>query len=318
MSRPRVVFMGTPDFAVPSLRAVARRCDVVAVMTQPDRPRGRGRKVTPSEVAQAADELGLNVWKPETMKSATLMAEIKDLSPDLFAVVAFGAILNAEWLALPRLGAINLHGSLLPDYRGASPVQRALWDGRSGTGVTTIWMDHGIDTGDCILQQWAPVEPEDTAETLAARLAEAGAPLLAESLMLAAAGTAPRFAQPREGTYAKKLAKHDGIVDWTADAVTIANHQRAVTPWPGAMTGWDGKRLLIQKCRPHDLLPAEAAPGTLVSLTATGVRVACGQGSLELLRVKPEGRSEMDANEWARGTRVTPGERMAWNEEEVS
>lgn len=318
MTRPRVVFMGTPDFAVPSLRAVARRCDVVAVMTQPDRPRGRGRKVTPSEVAQVADELGIKVWKPETMKSATLMAEIKDLSPDLFAVVAFGAILTAEWLQVPRLGAINLHGSLLPHYRGASPVQRALWDGKSGTGVTTIWMDQGIDTGDCILQQWAPVEPEDTAETLAARLAECGAPLLAESLMLAAAGTAPRFEQPREGTYAKKLTKRDGLIDWTADAVTVANHQRAVTPWPGAMTGWDGRRLLIQKCRPHDLLPAKAAPGTLVSLTAAGVRVACGQGSLELLRVKPEGRFEMDANEWARGTRVTPGECMAWNEEDVS
>ena len=318
MTRPRVVFMGTPDFAVPSLRAVARRCDVVAVMTQPDRPRGRGRKIAPSEVAQVADELGLRVWKPETMKSATLMAEIKDLSPDLFAVVAFGAILSAQWLELPRLGAINLHGSLLPDYRGASPVQRALWDGRCGTGVTTIWMDQGIDTGDCILQQWVPVEPEDTAETLAARLALCGAPLLAESLMLAAAGTAPRFAQPSEGTYAKKLTKHDGLIDWTADAVTVANHQRAVTPWPGAMTGWGGRRLLILKCRPHDLLPVAAAPGTLVSLTAAGVRVACGRGSLELLRVKPEGRSEMDANEWARGTRVTPGERMAWNEEDVS
>lgn len=318
MTRPRVVFMGTPDFAVPSLRAVARRCDVVAVMTQPDRPRGRGRRIAPSEVAQVADELGIKVWKPETMKSATLMAEFKDLSPDLFAVVAFGAILNADWLKLPRLGAINLHGSLLPDYRGASPVQRALWDGRCGTGVTTIWMDQGIDTGDCILQQWVPVEPEDTADLLAARLALCGAPLLAESLMLAAAGTAPRFEQPREGTYAKKLTKRDGLIDWAADAVTVVNHQRAVTPWPGAMTGWDGRRLLVQKCRPHDLLPAQAAPGTVMSLNAHGIRVACGQGSLELLRVKPEGRFEMDANEWARGTRVTPGERMAWNEEDVS
>ena len=318
MTRPRVVFMGTPDFAVPSLRAVARRCEVVAVVTQPDRPRGRGRKIAPSEVAEVAKELGLRVWKPETMKSAELMAEIKNLSPDLFAVVAFGAILTAEWLEVPRLGAINLHGSLLPDYRGASPVQRALWDGRSGTGVTTIWMDHGIDTGDCILQQWAPIEPDDTAETLAARLAECGAPLLAESLMLAAAGTAPRIGQPREGTYAKKLSKRDGLIDWTADAVTVANHQRAVTPWPGAWTGCGGRRLLILKCRPHDLLPGTADPGTVIGLTAAGVRVACGRGSLELLRVKPDGRGEMDASEWARGTRVAPGERMHWNEEDPS
>ena len=318
MTQPRVVFLGTPDFAVPSLRAVARRCEVVAVVTQPDRPRGRGRRITPSEVAQEAQELGLQVLKPETMKSAALMAEIKELSPDLFAVVAFGAILTAEWLQVPRLGAINLHGSLLPDYRGASPVQRALWDGRSGTGVTTLWMDEGIDTGDCILQQWMPIEPDDTAETLAARLAEHGAPLLAESLMLAAAGTAPRYRQPREGTYAKKLTKCDGLVDWAADAITVANHQRAVTPWPGATTGFSGRRVLIQKCRPHDLLPAEAEPGTIIRLNATGVRVACGQGSLELLRVKPDGRGEMDASEWARGTRVAPGERMAWNEEDVS
>jgi methionyl-tRNA formyltransferase len=310
--------MGTPNFAVPALRAVARRCEVVAVVTQPDRPRGRGRKIAPSEVAQAANELGLQVLKPETMKSAAVMAEIKELGPDLFAVVAFGAILTPHWLEVPRLGAINLHGSLLPDYRGASPVQRALWDGRSGTGLTTIWMDQGIDTGDCILQQWAPIESEDTAETLAARLAECGAPLLAESLMLAAAGTAPRLAQPREGTYANKLVKRDGLVDWTADAITVSNHQRAVTPWPGATTGCGGRRMLIQKCRPHDLLPTAPEPGTIIGLTAAGVRVACGRGSLELLRVKPDGRGEMDASEWARGTRVAPGERMAWNEEDVS
>jgi len=318
MTQPRVVFMGTPDFAVPSLHAVARRCEVVAVVTQPDRPRGRGRRIAPSEVAQAAAELGLQVLKPETMKSAALMAEIRTLSPDLFAVVAFGAILTAEWLQVPRLGAINLHGSLLPDYRGASPVQRALWDGRCGTGLTTMWMDQGIDTGDCIMQQWAPIEPDDTAETLAARLAERGAPLLAESLMLAAAGTAPRHAQPREGTYAKKLTKRDGFVEWAADAITVANHQRAVTPWPGATTGWGGRRILIRKCRPHDLLPATTDPGTITRLTASGVQVACGRGSLELLRVKPDGRGEMDASEWARGSRVTPGERMTWNEEEVS
>jgi len=313
--RPRVVFMGTPEFAVPSLREIARGCEVAAVITQPDRPRGRGRKVGPSPVAVLAERLGLPVLKPETLKSPSIVAEIQRLNPDLFAVVAFGAILSPEWLRMPRLGAINLHGSLLPDYRGASPVQRALWDGRCGTGVTTIWMDEGIDTGDLILQRWTPIQPDETAGTLAERLAELGAPLLAESLVMAARQEAPRHRQPGDGSYANKLAKRDGLVEFGGDAVTIWNRQRAVTPWPGAWTGYDSRRLQIVESRPCDLLPAEAAPGTILELAGRGVRVACGRGSLELLRVKPEGSVEMDASEWAHGARVARGAHMAWNEE---
>jgi len=312
--RPRVVFMGTPEFAVPSLRELARGCDVVTVITQPDRPSGRGRKPLGSQVALAAEGLGLRVVKPETMKSQELVAEIKQLKPDLFAVVAFGAILTPEWLRMPRLGAINLHGSLLPAYRGASPVQRALWDGECGTGVTTIWMDEGIDTGDCILQRWAPIHSDDTAGTLALRLAELGAPLLAESVVLAAREQAPRTKQPQAGSYAKKLAKRDGIVDFGADAVTVWRRQRAVTPWPGATTGYDSRRLQIMESKPYDVLPAAAAPGTVLEL-GRAVRVACGRGSLELLRVKPEGGVEMDAIEWARGARIARGARVHWNEE---
>jgi len=321
-ARPRVVFMGTPEFAVPALRAVARGCDVCAVITQPDRPRGRGLKLVPSEVALAAEELGLRVLKPETMKSDAVRAEITALAPELFAVVAFGAILSPSWLATPRLGAINLHGSLLPEYRGAAPVQRALWDGRAYSGVTTIWMDEGIDTGDMILQAWEPIAPADTAATLAARLAERGAPLLAESLVLAASGRAPRQRQAGTGSYAKKLAKKDGVVDWTLDAVTVWNHQRALTPWPGATATWEGKGVTILECAPRDLLPGVGAPGEVLEVGAQAVRVACGVGTLEVMRVKPEGRPAMSAADWARGVRAARGKgftgNLEWSKEEAS
>jgi methionyl-tRNA formyltransferase len=182
--------MGTPEFAVPALRETARSCDVAAVVTQPDRPRGRGLAAAPSPVALAAEALGLAVLKPADPNAEETRRALSALSPDFIAVVAFGAILKPGLLAVPRLGAINLHGSLLPEYRGASPVQRALWEGRKTTGVTTLWMDQGIDTGDLILRGEVGIHDDDNAGTLAARLAEAGAPLLARSLVLAFEGRA--------------------------------------------------------------------------------------------------------------------------------
>jgi len=295
--------MGTPAFSVPSLEAVARACDVVAVVTQPDRPRGRGRAAGESEVAQAAEKLGVPVLKPAKVNAADVLERLAKLAPDLIAVVAFGQILSPAVLALPRLGAINLHGSRLPDYRGASPVQRALWDGRATTGVATIWMDDGIDTGDVILQRWAPIEPSDTAASLAARLATLGAPLLAHSLLLAHAGTAPRAAQPPGGSYAPRLRKHDGVIEWTLDAETVWNRQRAVTPWPGATTTFRGTRVQVTHAAPLHLLDAGAPAGTIVACGSAGVDVACAPGVLRVLTLKPEGRSEMTASDWARGVR---------------
>lgn len=303
--------MGTPDFAVPSLEAVAARCDVVAVVTRPDRPRGRGREVGESQVAKAADALGLEVVKPADPNHETTRAGLAERAPDLFAVVAFGAILSPALLAVPRLGAINLHGSLLPDYRGASPVQRALWDGCGATGVTTLWMDEGIDTGDLILQRWEPVRPEDDAGTLAARLARLGGPLLATSLVLAAAGRAPRQSQDRSrGHYARKLAKSDGAMAWDLDAEVVWNRQRAVTPWPGAVTWHRDKPLIVTRARPLHRLAVDAAPGTLLEVDDQGLQVACRPGVLCVERVKPEARAEMRAADWARGARLTPGERL--------
>jgi methionyl-tRNA formyltransferase len=311
--------MGTPAFAVPALRAVARCCEVALVVTQPDRARGRGRELASSEVAFAAKELGLPVEKPADMRAAAVRERLAALAPDLFAVVAFGAILDPGLLAVPRSGSVNLHGSLLPEYRGASPVQRSLWDGRAFTGVTTLFMDEGVDTGEMILQRWLAIEPGDTAGTLAVKLADLGAPLLAESLLLAAAGRAPRRPQPAgDGSYAGKLHKRDGVMDWAVDAVTVWNRARAVTPWPGATTQHDGKRLLVTACWPHHRLAVPEAPGTVLAVTCEGVMVACGSGVLVVTRVKPEGRKEMAAADWARGARLGAGARFETAAEQAS
>ena len=308
--------MGTPAFAVPALKAVAAACELAAVVTQPDRPSGRGRKVSPSAVAMVAEELNTSVMKPENVNVPEFRETLAQMGADLFAVVAFGSILSRELLALPRLGSINLHGSLLPEYRGASPVQRALWDGRIGTGVTTLWMDEGIDTGDVILQRWVSIEPRDDAGTLSARLAEAGAPLLAESLTLAHARRAPRLAQDRAaGSYARKLSKLDGQVDWSIDSEAVWNRQRAVTPWPGASAWFRGHALQLLETRPLHRLPPGESPGTVLDVTGEGIDVACGNGALRVVRLKAESRGEMNAAEWARGARVVRGDRMETNKE---
>ena len=308
--------MGTPEFAVPALRAIAACCDVVAVVTRPDRPRGRGKVMSPSPVAAAAEALGLAVRKPEDVNGAETRGALASLKADLFAVVAFGAILSPATLAVPRLGALNLHGSLLPDYRGASPVQRALWDGRAGTGVTTMWIDEGLDTGDLALQRWVAIEASDDAGTLAARLAEVGGPLLAETVTLAHAGRGPRLPQDRAaGSYARKLGKRDGAVDWAHDAVTVWNRQRAVTPWPGAAVAHKDRQVLLVRTQPLHLLPPGVPPGTVMEVGRDAVTVACGPGALRLVTVRPEARGDMGAAEWARGARLMPGDRLAIEKE---
>lgn len=310
--------MGTPEFSVPALRSVASRCDVALVVTQPDRPRGRGLQHSASAVAVVAAELGLPVVKPADMKSPQVREQLAAVGADLFAVVAFGAILTPEVLALPKHGCINLHGSLLPDYRGASPVQRALWDGLAETGVSTIFMDSGIDTGDIVLTAHDAIRDEDDAASLAARLAELGGPLLAESLVMAHEGRAPRQSQDRAaGSYAKKLKKVDGAVDWSLPARTVWNRARAVTPWPGATAGFQGKRVLLQVTEP---IPGTTGktPGEVLSVDADGIRVSCGEGALLLKRLKPEGRAGLSAADWARGARLHPGERFEHGKELLS
>jgi methionyl-tRNA formyltransferase len=315
---PRVVFMGSPEFAVPALHAVAATCDVVRVVTQPDRPSGRGLEVHESAVARAARELDLTVLRPQRMRDRSVIAELRELGADVFAVVAFGAILSPEVLALPRAGCINLHGSLLPDYRGASPVQRALWDGRAETGVCTLFMDEGIDTGDVIACRREAIRDDDDAASLAARLAALGGPLLADSVVQAAEGRASRAPQDRTaGSYAGKLRKEDGVVDWSLPARVVWSHARAVTPWPGAATTFRGKRVILTRVAPEEGV-AGAAPGMLAGSDEVGLRVACADGALRVLRLKPEGRAELDAAEWARGARPQPGERFETLKEQTT
>ena len=315
--RPRVVFMGSPEFAVPALRAVAAACDVAVVVTQPDRPSGRGLGVHESAVAHAARELGLTVMRPNSMRDRQVIAELREVEADVFAVVAFGAILTPEVLAIPRAGCINLHGSLLPDYRGASPVQRAIWDGRAETGVCTLFMDEGIDTGDVIDCRRETIRDDDDAASLAVRLAALGGPLLADSVVRAAEGRAPRAPQDRSaGSYSGRLKKADGVVDWSLPARVVWSHARAVTPWPGAATMFRGKRVILTRTRPDSA--GGGVPGTLLGSDDAGLRVACADGALRVLRLKPEGRAELDAAEWARGARPQPGERFETLKEQTT
>mgnify|MGYP002814409022 CR=1 FL=1 len=258
----------------------------------------------------------MQVMKPENVNAPETLASLAAMAADLFAVVAFGAILSPALLAVPRLGSVNLHGSLLPDYRGASPVQRALWEGCAGTGVTTLWMDEGIDTGDLALQRWVAIEASDDAGTLATRLAEVGGPLLAETLMLVHAGRAPRRHQDSTaGSYARKLGKRDGVVDFAQDAVTVWNRQRAVTPWPGAATAFKERHLLLVRTEPRHRLALDVPPGTVVDSGPDGVIAACAPGALRLVTVRPEGRGDMAAAEWARGARIQAGDLFTTDKE---
>ena len=300
--------MGTPEFSVPALRAVAERCTITRVVTQPDRPAGRGRQLAESAVAREAAARGLPVDKPMDMRSPGVRDALAGEHADAFAVVAFGAILAPALLALPRAGCLNLHGSLLPDYRGASPVQRALWDGRAESGVCTIFMDDGIDTGDVVLAAREPVRDDDDAGSLAARLAALGGPLLAESCVLAHEGRAPRVPQDRSaGSYAKKLKKSDGAVDWALPAAVVWHHARAVTPWPGATAGHAGRRLIVLASHPA---AGRGTPGEVLAVESSGILVACGEDALRLTSVKPEGRAACAAADWARGARLAQGNRL--------
>ena len=300
--------MGTPEFSVPALRAVAERCTITRVVTQPDRPAGRGRHLAESAVAREAVVLGLTVDKPADMRSPEVRDALAADHADVFAVVAFGAILSPALLALPRAGCLNLHGSLLPDYRGASPVQRSLWDGVAETGVCTLFMDDGIDTGDVVLAARESVRDDDDAASLAARLAALGGPLLAESCVLAHEGRAPRAPQDRSaGSYAKKLKKADGAVDWALPAKTLWHHARAVTPWPGATAGHAGRRLIVLASHPAQ---GRGAPGEVLAVDSSGILVACGEDALRLTSVKPEGRAACAAADWARGARLAQGNRL--------
>lgn len=314
----KVVFMGTPDFAVPSLKALAGAgLEVKAVVTQPDRPRGRGKKVLPSPVKEAALGLGLPVHQPDRIREESFVRLLRDLQPDVIAVVAFGRILPGEILDLPPLGCVNVHASLLPKYRGAAPIQRAIMNGERETGVTTMKMDGELDTGDMLLQARTPVEPEDNFGAVHDRLSGMGADLLLETLELLAAGKLAGFPQDHEkATYAPAISREDEIIDWRRKALDIKNQVRGLDPWPGARTRLDQRILKIWKVKEKDRCAdtrrdageaAGARPGEIVGIAGEGLEVRCGDYPLVVRELQLEGGKRMDAAEFLRGVRIAPG-----------
>jgi len=300
--------MGTPEFAVPGLRALYENgYDVALVVTQPDRPRGRGRKVTPSPVKAAAMDLGIQVIQPASVKTAEFVDQIKSYKPDFQIVIAYGKILPENVLAVPRAGTINIHASLLPKLRGAAPIQWAIINGEQQTGVCSMQMDKGMDTGDILLCAPEPIKPQDTAGTLHDRLAVQGAEVLLETLKKWADHTLHPVPQDHSlATYAPLLSKDDGLINWSKSAQSLERFIRGVTPWPGAYTFLDETRLKIFKSTP---IAAESAepPGTVLRGFPDELRVAAGDGVLSILEIQGASGNRMQIKEFLKGHNIPPG-----------
>ena len=310
----RIVFMGSPRFALPTLERLSRDHSIVGVVTQPDRPAGRGRKLTPSAVKLVATEMCLPVITPETLRSPEPLARLAAWDPEVVVVAAFGQILRQDVLDLPPHGCLNVHASLLPRWRGAAPVAAAILAGDTTTGVTIMRMDAGLDTGPILAQQEEPVRPDDTRTGLEDRLALVGAGLVAEMLSPYLAGDVPEQAQPEDGiTLAPRLRKEDGRLDWSAGALELDRRVRAVTPWPGAFTSWKGKRLKVLAATPLADWQGEATPGTVVQ-TETGPAVATGKGALLLGELQLAGKRPLGGSVFVQGRRDFVGSQLAAEE----
>jgi methionyl-tRNA formyltransferase len=301
-----IVFMGTPDFSVPALRILLENTyDVHTVVTQPDRPKGRGRKIVPSAVKVFAERHKIPILQPEKVRSQEIQQRLKDIAPEVIVVVAYGQILPESILHIPKLGCINIHASLLPKYRGAAPIHWAIIRGEKETGVTTMLMDKGMDTGDMLLQKKIPIEEEDTAGTLHDKLSLVGAELLLQTLQHLEQGTITPTPQNREAaTYAPLLKKEDGRINWQEPASQIYDKVRGLFPWPGAYTSFQGKTLKLLKVRVeqepvNSNLPA---PGTVVALdNIAGPIIATGDRYIRILKVQPENKKPMHCSDFCRG-----------------
>jgi methionyl-tRNA formyltransferase len=301
----RIAYAGTPEFAVPALTALLGSAhSVVGVLTQPDRPRGRGRQLASSPVKQAAVDHGIPISQPQSLRDATARADLVAWRPDALVVVAYGLILPQAVLDLPRLGCFNIHASLLPRWRGAAPIQRAVLAGDPQTGITIMRMSAGLDTGPILLQQAVPITQADTAGSLHDSLSQLGARALLRSLEGVEDGSLASRPQPAEGvTYAAKIDKSEAIIEWTRSAAEIARKVRAFDPWPIAETQFAGEQLRIHKALaiPETELPTGVAeaPGTLTVSGDGNVLVACGAGALSLVEVQRPGRRPISARDWA-------------------
>jgi methionyl-tRNA formyltransferase len=304
-----LVFCGTPRFAVPTLETLAAAFNVRLVVTQPDRPKSRGLELVASPVKQSALQLGLPITQPDKIKvNDEFRAHLTALNPDAIVVVGYGRIIPQWMLELPRLGNINLHASLLPKYRGAGPIQWAIARGETVTGVTTMRIDAGLDTGDILLQREIPIAPDDTAETIAPHLAAIGAELTVETLRGLDSGTIqPRPQNHTQATLAPILKKEDGRVDFSLSAPEIFNRIRGFQPWPGVFTRFHGKNLQIWKASPAN----NALPPAQLHVEGHRLLAGCGSNSsLELLEVQLEGKQRMSGSDFLNGYRPKPGEKL--------
>ncbi|HKV47960.1 MAG TPA: methionyl-tRNA formyltransferase [Candidatus Acidoferrales bacterium] len=326
----RIVFCGTPAFAVPALDHLIAQPDirVEGVVTQPDRPRGRGNEISVSPVKAAALAAGIDVFQPEKVRAPESVAYFERVAPDCVVIIAYGQIIPAKLIAIPRLGWINVHASLLPKYRGAAPINWAIINGETVTGLTTMQIDPGLDTGPMLLKTELSIGPDETAPELSVRLAQAGAPLIVETLRLVEAGEiTPEPQDNSQATLAPPLEKSDGAIDWQLSAQFIYNRIRGLQPWPGAFTGFRGKicqiwgrlRTLEQilAANPGASVtyasiksPLPSAPPGSIHAGKLGVSVMCGEGALWLDFVQLEGRKRVTAAEFANGARLAPGERF--------
>ena len=307
-----LLFCGTPRFAVPTLeKLVEAGHSVPLVVTQPDRPRGRGMELAISPVKESALRLGLPIVQPDKIKNnEEFRQQLSALHPDAIIVVGYGRIIPQWMIDLPRLGNLNLHASLLPKYRGAAPIQWAIAQGESVTGVTTMRIDAGLDTGDILMQQEMPIAPDDTAETLAPRLASVGADLMVETLRALERGTIHTAPQDdSKATLAPILTKEDGRIDFQRTATEICNRLRGFQPWPGAHTLFRGRSLQIHQAHPVDLV-RELAPGELSTQTTHLFAGCARQTTIELIELQPEGKRRTPARDFVNGYRPTPGEKL--------
>jgi len=306
----RLVFMGTPEFSVPCLQALLAddRFTVVGILTQPDRPSGRGQKLSPSPIAVVADAAGIPVYKPQRLRlDAELKQTLTHLQPDAFVTIAFGQILDAEVLAIPKLGTVNVHASLLPKYRGANPIQWAILNGDTETGLTTMLTELGVDTGPMLLTHTEPITETDTTATLTEKLSHAAGPLLIKTLLSLGDGSlTPTPQDDALATHAPKLSKDDGTVNFNDPAEVVERRIRALQPWPGAAV-WASSRGHVKlldgrvMSSSTDVVTLQRAGGSILEILPEGILIACGQNSTLLVtRVHPENRKPMNAADWAR------------------
>lgn len=305
---PRIIFMGTPQFAVPTLETVIReKYEILHVVTQPDRPKGRGRKLAPSPVKVVAQENNLGILQPERLDDRFLEA-IVPLQPDLLVVVAFGQIIPGKVLSSARWGGINIHASLLPRYRGSAPIQWAIINNEKTTGLTTMFMDEGLDTGPILLKQEVDILEGETAGELHDRLAALAPDVLIRTLQGLAEGTVREIAQDDSlATYTSKLTKEQGLIDWSLPAERLYGLIRGLDPWPGASTYWNGKPLKLFRCFLADTSGKYSTPGRVKDFTERGLEIETGRGTVIVNEFQSPGKKRLPAREFIQGSRIGPG-----------